>query len=250
MKKFKEKIDKIEGYLEGNLDDSEIKVVEESLANDKEFQQTFESYKYLVDGIKYTGRKELHERIKLWDSELPDEINLPAADTKPGSFRWYAIAASIVFLVIAGIVISVNFDRGYQGLVADYYEPHDFLPPTVRGENDIENAVEMIYNNYEFKKYSKVIESINQLETAQQTDEIKFLLANAYQATGDYDAAIPIFKKLVNSENGYSTDAQWYIALCLLSKKEADEAIPILEALSNSNTSRESDARSILEELK
>jgi len=250
MKNFQEKIDKIEGYLEGSLDQSGLKEVEDALASDKEFQKTFDSYKFLVDGIKFSARKELHEKIKLWDNEISDEINLPTKSAKLKSFRWYAVAASIVFFIIAGIVISVHLDRGYHGLVADYYKAYDLVPPTVRGENDTQDLLESIYTYYELDKYSKVIESINQLETAQQTDLIKFLLANSYQATGDYDAAIEILEKLSTSDTGYKSASKWYLALCLLSKEEAEKAIPILEELSTSNTFHESDAKSLLEDIK
>lgn len=250
MKNFQEKIDKIEGYLEGSLDQNGVKEVENALASDKEFQKTFESYKFLVDGIKFSGRKELHEKIKLWDNEISDDINLPTKNTKLKPFRWYAVAASIVFFAIAGIVISVNLDRGYQGVVADYYKPYDIIPPTVRGENDTQDLLESIYTYYELGKYSKVIESINQLETEQQTDLIKFLLANSYQVAGDYDAAIQLFEKLSTSDTGFKSAAQWYMALCLLSKEEAEKAIPILEELSTSNTFHESDAKSLLEDIK
>ena len=249
MKEFQENIDKIEEYLEGNSDEATVLEIEKTLANDEKFRKDFETYKLLFDGIRYSGRKELHEKMKAWDRDFSDDINGLEISPQRNNFKWYAIAASVLFFVVVGVVISVNLDSGYQGVVAEYYEPHNLMPPTTRGEKSDQLALDLIYQHYDNAQYNQVISLIDQLDINQKSDLILFLLANSHQAVGNYDEAIELFSKFSESETGFKSSADWYRALCLLSKNEVDQAIPILEKLSVSNTYHESDAKSLLEEL-
>ena len=249
MKKFENKIDQIENYLEGALSEEEKNEFEASLSGDKELQKMMKGYRTLLDGIKYAGRNDLVEKIQQWESEMPGNFEAGGHAAKERNFYRYFIAAVVVFFLVTTAVVYNRLDNSYQRIVADYYTPYDILPETSRGAKADENSFDHIYRVYDQKRYEETIDLINRMDVASRTDHSKYVLANAYQATGRFDEAVEIYKDLVSSDNIYKSGAQWYLALCYLSKENKDLAVPLLEDLSDSNTSKSSKARAILKEI-
>lgn len=249
MKKYQENIDLIEKYLEGTLDEEHKREVEEAKENDKAFAEQLNAYKFLMDGIRYSGRKELHQKMKEWDSEL---IDIPEKDTKVISirnFKWYYIAASFILFMAAGIVIYTNLDSGYEGLVADYYKPYDYIPNIQRGEKADENPMTSICLFYERSDYQATIQAIEDLDQDRRTPDLDMLLASSYQAIGNYEEAIKLYRELAEGNSKFDRDSKWYLALCYLSINDPDQARSILEKLKDLNSYYGPKAQNLLEDL-
>ena len=248
MKKFKDKIDLFEQYLEGTLEDERVEDFEESLDKNEDFKKEFISYRSLFDGIRYSARRELKTQMDEWDEEMSSSHELNKPDKKERSIGWYYIAASIAFFIVVGTVLFQSLDRGHQRVVAEYYTPFEHISPQTRGAKTEDNLAS-IYTIYEIGDYDKTIELINQVASVQRTEKLKFTLANSYQATERYQAAADLFLELTKSGDQYIIESKWYLALCYLSLDQEELAVPLLEELSNMKSARASDALSVLEEL-
>ena len=249
MKTFKDNIDLIEQYLEGGLTDEKRKKVEESISNNETFSKNFETYKFLTDGIRYSGRKDLKQKLKDWDSEMSDEFEGQETASKLRKLNWYYVAASVVFFVVASVLVYTNINTGYQRIVADNYTPYEFHSPGTRGDKIETNSLSTIIDHYNRGEYNKAFSLISELEKSQRTYQINFILANSYQATSKYDQAIDIFKELLENGEGYKSATKWHLALCYLSKKDKESAMPLLVELSTSTSSYLRNAKRVLEEL-
>jgi len=250
MKKDQDNIDLIEQYLEGKLDKESMSKVEEHLETDKGFAEQFKTYKFLMDGIKYSGRKELHKSIREWDkelSEIPEETT-PLISIK--NKRWYYMAASILFFLVVSLVLYSNLNFGYDRLVADYYTRYDHYTNTKRSEKSEISEIEKIIGYYEYGEYQDVINKIIGLDESQKSDATDFILANVYQETGKYDDAIIIYSKVIISGNSpYENASKWYMALCYLSLNQPEQAIPVLQELENLKSSYSIKAKKLLQDL-
>lgn len=249
MKNYQEKIDQIEQYLDGELEEVGKKQFEESIANDKELANNVETYTLLMDGIKYSGRKNLHEKLKAWDKSMPDALEDQKVSSEAKKIRWYYVAAAFAFFTIASAVFYASMDTGYEKIVAAHYQPYDHIPSTFRGKEDIQNSLDLIFLNYDQRKYNQVIDMINNLDNATGTEEINFILANSYMASEQYDSAIKIFDMISESGDTYTVGSKWFLSLCYLSKDDPSQAIPLLEELTLSKTYYSSKAKSLLSDI-
>ena len=90
---------------------------------------------------------------------------------------------------------------------------------------------------------------INKLEDDQKTEQVNFIMANAYQASNNYLDAIKLYEQIIISGSIYVSSSKWYLALCYLSTNNVELAIPLLEELKGSSTSYSLKAKDILEDL-
>lgn len=248
MSKLLKEIDLIEQYLEGSLDQEKKRKIDEKISVDENYAENFEQYKFLIDGIKYSGRKKLFTKIKKWDMELSDNFEVESEHSIGKHFKWYYAAASIVILIVAGFLVFSSLNSGYESLVADYYSPYDYTPDVKRGGKIEKNSMDNILQYYDRGQYNQAIQMIINLEEGQKTEKVIFYLANAYQATKNYDEAIDLYKQIINTGiHGYGS--KWYLALCYLSIDNAEQAIPLLEELKGAPTSYSLNANKLLEDL-
>lgn len=249
MNKQKNNMELIDQYLKDHLSPEDREDFEDHLKNDPEFRQGFEQHKTLVDGIKLHGRKTLRNKMKGWDDEmiaLNDGIN---NGKKLHSFRWYYAAAAITFLIVSLAIIYSNLDSGYEKVLAAHYQPYIYIPDAQRGEGRASDPNESIFMSYDRGEYKQTITSINEIDEADRTDIMNFLLANSYQAEKEYQNAIQVYEKIIESKSFYLSGAQWYVSLCYLSINQPDKAVPILNELKNSNSSYAPKSKELLMEL-
>ena len=249
MKKHQDNIDQIEQYLEGNLDEKERIKVEESIASDSKFATDVENYKFLMDGIKFSGRNSLYQKLQDWDQELSENITIGEQNSKIRKFKWYYAAASIVIFVVAIGLVFTNMFSGYERVAANYYEQYDHYSGNTRGDKSDASSLSSINQYYDQGRYGETIDLINKLDLSFQSEEIRFLLANSYMALEKFDEAIILFKEVSGGTSGYRFESKWYLALCYLYINELDPALPLLEEISLSASSKSVEAKRLLEDL-
>lgn len=249
MKKYQGSIEEIEHYLQGMLNEEGQVKFEESIANDKDLAEKVETYKLLIDGIKYSSRKDLKEKLDTWDQDLPSHLEGHETVTNRRRISWYYIAATISFFVIASALVYMNIDTGFQGVVAKHYKVYEHPSTGVRGDADAKKSLNAVVKYYDLGQYEKTIEIANQLELGQRTTEIDFILANAYMAINSIEEASVLFEEISTSDGMYKNASKWYLALCYLSNENPDQALLLLNELKNSTSSYSDNAVKLLRDL-
>ena len=249
MSKQQNEVEFIEQFLEGSLDKEKKRMMEDKISQDEDYAKDFEQYKLLIDGIKYSGRKKLLTKIKKWDLDFSDDFESESKHLVRIPFRWYYAAASIAFFIIAGFLIYSNINSGYDRIVADHYTPYNYNSEIKRGDKIEKNSIEHIFQYYDHGEYIQFIQMINKLEDGQKTEQVNFILANAYQATENYDEAIILYGSIIDSGTSYSTASKWYLALCYLSVDNVAHARLLLEDLKGLTTFYSPKAKNLLEDL-
>ena len=249
MKANQNEIEVIEQYLEGSLDSETRRMVDAKISTDKDYAGDIEQYKLLMDGIRYTGRKNFHSKLKKWDAELSDDIDVVKEKTLQMQFKWYYAAAAITFFMVASFLIYSNLSSGYDRIVADHYQPYNNYTETKRGEETDKNSLEEIFEHYDRGEYTQALQMIQNLDANQKTARVNFILANVYQAMKNYNEAIPIYGQIIESGSIYTNGSKWYMALCYLSTDNVEKARPLLKELKVSNSSYSPKAKSLLKDL-
>lgn len=241
--------DLVDQYREGSLTDKQRTEIERQLKENPEFAAEFDRHNLMIDGIRFSGRKTLKRKLDAWDLELDEVSDEPERHKIKPAFRWYSIAAAIAFFILAGMVINAILPSSNERIVADVYQPYEYIPQTTRGEKGDENANEEIFEYYDHKEYAKTIELLAVLDESQQTVLSDFIFANSYQAIGDYSEAILLYEKIAEGNTIYSSSAKWYLSLCHLSQQNTELAKSLLLELAESKSSYSEKAKEVLEEL-
>ena len=249
MKENYDEIELIEQYLEGALEIEQKKLIEEKISNDKNYKVDVEQYKLLIDGIRYSGRKKLHTKLKKWDVELSDDTDVTNNKISIMHFKWYYAAASIAIFMVAGFLIYNNLNSGYDSIVANHYEPYNYIPETNRGSVNDKNSIEEIFDYYDRGEYAQALQIIQNLDATSKTERVNFIFANVLQAMKNYEEAIPVYGQIIQTGSIYTNGSKWYLALCYLSMEKVEKARPLLEELKLSNSSYTPKAKSLLKDL-
>ena len=159
MSEVLKNIELIENYCEGKLSAVEHTDFETRLLIDAELKEEFELYKAIVSGIKEHGEDNLKAKLKLVDSELDNEhkiIELGKGNKK--SIRYWAIAASVVFIVGLGLFWSLVNKTDLPQLANVYYDKEKGLPVEMSvTENQLAEVMA-------FYKSGDYVATINKLE--------------------------------------------------------------------------------------
>lgn len=237
-------------YVKGELTDEEAHEVERHMV-DCEFCAN------AVEGLEMVGienieeiTSRLNERIEAeiaGKNETTDEGRVieftPAqeseTDTTPatggtsrqGGFRrYFAIAASIVVLAAATLTIpgvrqgifGGENTSGYGEIIAP-----DYI--ITRGQHDetekpsLDDAG-LLYRDGKYAEAAKAFQNFDGV-LPDYYGGLSFLLAE------NYDKAIAEFQAVLDKKDGYSEDAQWYIARAYLEKGDVAKATEIYQAI-------------------
>lgn len=137
--------DRICRFMQGEMGDDEETAFLQELKNNKDLRNQAIAQARLVKGMKQVD-KELKDVFRQTDEQTIKRIAKGASARKKSSARWFAIAASVVFIVFIGF-------RSY-----DYYnitnlgrEYAKTFPTTtiIRGEanTDVEAEINILFNN-------------------------------------------------------------------------------------------------------
>lgn len=230
----------IERYLEGNLEEQERVAFDQRLKTDEEFQQWVTHMESMVNGIKYTGRKNVMKQLAELEANLPEvqlleeeqeESNIVAM--KPNKFRYWAAAAAAIALVLISSLFLLTYNSGQsdQDLFTAYYEPYSG-DLSRSGDEDLVDKRERAYFAYGQGQHERAIPLFEEVIDQEPTSKLRFYLGNAYLSVGEAEKAAQQFKEVLrDSDYPLQDQSRWYLALSYLKAEKLDMAQTTLEEI-------------------
>ena len=202
--------DDIEAYLQRQMSTEEQAAFVQKLQVDDSLREELEAYEASVRLLELLGSEQLE-----------------VAKSQPlRKQRWWAMAAGIIFLVLAGLLLYANLQYSSSFLVNDQYTP-PIISSLVRGENNNAETAEAI-KAYADKNYQQVINLLNK----QAPPSNHYLLGHAFFQLKDFENAINQFQQeKLQTENAPTYGADWYLALSYLGNNNMEEAQAILQQI-------------------
>lgn len=239
----------IDSYFDDSMSSDEKKSFLNELENNAELKKEFSLQVELQQAISDSGYDKVNEIIA--EVLNPDIDN--KKDTKSRVYQILKYAAVISAILICTFLLSLFFktDNSAVTLMAQHFEPYPAYN-TFRGETNNEELIESAFRNYELKKYQEAEVNFGQLIDGEPTNmAFVFYKANALMAYGDYKAAIPLLKSVVESENDLlGEQANWYLALSYLGNNNIEEARSLfLTIKQNENSKYSTSASELLDEI-
>jgi hypothetical protein len=187
------------------------------LKDDEDFNSQIKFEKSVQEALKKNERVELKSFLK--GIEIPKENK---------SFRWIAIAASFVGIVLISTFSIYYFsEKSSSNLYATNFQPYpNVVAPVVRGQN-INTPITDAFQAYEKEDYklsAKLFEDIPE-DYALLYGGISNLEINQNQK------AIIQLNKLSLQKGKYQEISEWYLALAYLKNNETKNAKEVLNSI-------------------
>lgn len=240
-------------FLDGELNEEEKKELQKQLLEDPKLM---EQYQLIVDFDKAMNDKQLKQFEDSLDRAKANYFeSLPEAETLNPPFRkirHWLIAASIIFAVILGIVLSKTLIKGQNTdqLFAQYYERLDnsFTSRSyAESGNDFTKAIQF----YDQGNYEGAIMLLKRVVTVDPANNAaKLFLGISFIETEQLKNAIPVFKNILESNDViFGEHARWYLSLCYIKLKEVDKAKQQLQQIIKEKTIYAQKASEILKKI-
>lgn len=203
-------IEKIEAYLDDLLDETEKSAFETALNNDETLRDALAKEK-AIRAIQYQMNKDLLRQRLTHLNAI--ETNQPSAKVITINWRKYAIAASLIGLVLFSYLLFTSKNNiDYQQLALE--NNIDYPIPTIQGVQEISAIKKQFFQALELKQYTTALDLINQIPDADRGEELKFLQAYALLQNKEYAKASAAFASI--SAGAYRDAADWYAIVAQL----------------------------------
>ncbi len=244
MKRYKNET-LIDRYITGKLEDTELWEFKTNLSNNPGFAQEVELRKELYSTISNKRKMQLLKTLRNINQE---------GNTKKvliSSWKFRAIAASIVVLMVVGSTLMSNYIKNNNLSNKDIYNEYfvdegSLLLTRAAYDMDISStkAGVILYDN---KKYD---EAIRLFKATPDNVMTTFYCGLSYMKINDFDNAEKQFIRLIkNKDNIFVDQAEWNLGLSYLANNKVKQAIRIFEKISSENGAYKLQATNILDEI-
>lgn len=230
-----EKFTLIEKYLAEELQGEALKKFEAQLQTDEQLNEELTLHRQLADTLKGEKVHELRNVLKDVDKNWEDSSKKDSAKIVNFNFkRVLAIAATIALFVISYQWFS-NQELSSEEIYATHFEPY----PMLLNQRSIDETTtdSEIYNNaisfYAKGENADALAAFDKLLDSQPDNiTFQFYKANIHLSSMDATSAIPIFQKILTSENpNFIEQTRWYLALAHLQNDDKENAKVLLQEI-------------------
>lgn len=241
MKRTPELFEKIEGYLNNTLSQSQKESFEKEILDNSELRKEVEKHRELHFQLSDFDVLDFRKKLQEIESQI---------ETKKGvskkTLRYLRPLAATFLLLIGLSVMWLLLNKSQNSLFENYYQPYP-MEDVIRGEKP--KVSTEITTKYNKKQYQEIIVDLEILvRDFPENDLYKVYLGNSYLNLNEENKAISVFGLI--SENIYKEEALWYIALCHLRTKNNKKTKIALEKVVQYDGIYKKNAMELLNELK
>ena len=243
MNEEKERNQKIDHFLLGQMTEEEASDFNKQLQADPVLRKEVALQEKIIQGLKAHQNLELKSRLK----EIHKEIHAPKKKNLTVIWRYAAVAASILLIAAVSIWI-LQHESPQQQLALAYYEPYELY--VTRNTNDLLlSEAASLYNKGEYKAALPKLDSL----VDKIPDSINYQLAMGIclWELGQTRKAQQTFENIIESDNPLFVDqARWYLGLLLIRQNKPNRAKTHLnDLIQNKETDKYEEAIEILQNL-
>lgn len=237
-----EREDRIQAYLDRELDADERSAFEQELNTSPELAQRLAQYQEARLQIQAVPLHQLGQEIKDWarTQETPRVFPL-------FSRRWLSVAAILLLLTcLMGAWLGMLNAYQTDALYAQY---EDYSVQQVRRKSESPYPPGTLA--LEARQFRSAVNSLNNWRdtTGQPNPEAHLYLAKAYLGLHQPDSALSQLDQLESLQQVYDPQLDWYRALALLQQEKPDSAVAWLDKVIQNGAFRAQSAAKLKRQL-
>ncbi|MDY6800618.1 MAG: tetratricopeptide repeat protein [Bacteroidota bacterium] len=247
MKTNMEIIDK---YLNGEMNDQELKRFEHLLSSDVEVQEELELHQAIGDAIMEDDIMSFRDTMQMIYAEDKKVKRQPAGFSRKKLF--YAAATIALLLAIGGIVKQLTQpDYDNHQIFDKFYQPYEVTVTYRSGNTETDRMLLNALQKYEDGNYEQALVLFEQLLEKRKDDmSINLYSGISYMEVAKYQKATQSFQTIITDNNNlFIEQAEWYLAMCYLKTEDNKKAKELLDELIKKESYYKEMAEKIKDEL-
>lgn len=215
-----ELIDKIERYLNDEMEPQERTGFELQLQTDEALQNELQVYSKIDKTMKKDEISEQEKELARTLEKLNQKYILQGAKVRSGNFKKLLAAAAAVLVIVLGSVYFLSKEtQSAEKLYAAYAE-HPALQTQLRS-NKADSLAGIAAEKFNTKNYYEALPLLQQYLQLQPEDiQMRFSEGICQLELDNFSDAENIFNAVAAGKTGYAEPAKWYLALTALKQKD------------------------------
>lgn len=250
--------EKIEAYLNGELDEVQLKIFEEQMKKDDALAAQVHLFKNMDLAISDKSALQFQKLVQKEANPFFQKSSAPEAKIRKLSWtsRSWTIAASILVLIISATLLFQKFGSSdpvsNQELFAQNFMVYD-LDENLRSSAIEPDLFQAGIREYQKENYSAAIDTFQNLQKSTPNDMVlAFALGNTFlnQNPSNFRLAQAEFQKVIEEDNSiYVSKAKWYLALIYINNGRINLAKNLLQEVVESGDNLSKNAEHLLKDL-
>ncbi len=236
----------LEAFLAGELKEGELWEFNKRLEADLQLQKEVQLHREINQAISDEGKWALVNTL-----EKLHRHNKKSKRITLYSWKTQAVAASIVFFIMVGSLLTSNyFNTGMsnEALYNNYFDVENTLLTTRSEHSEEPDIIQEGLDNFADGNYELAIQVLEQKESNMMS---KLYIGFSHMKLEDYDKAIVSFKEIIEDNNNLFTDqAEWNLGLCYLVIDDTKQAKEVFTSIAKGKTTYKKRAQEILLEIR
>lgn len=249
---FNSGLEEIEGYLYNELSEKQLAIFEDELIYNKDLLSEVNLVKGIDQAIQENDIMQLRNNLR----DIAEENNNKKQKEQSITVRFWhrktaisVVAASLILLLgITGIIRYTSEDDIYRKYYTKYETAGISRSSSAVSDETFAKALQK-YNKEDYQSALNLLEEV--LSKDQNNVAGHFYSAVSLQELGKYNNAISEYEiVIVDKDNLFMEQAEWYIGLCYLQSKDEKKAIEQFKKIADGKGFYQEKAVAILRKLK
>ncbi len=237
-------------YLNGEMNDQELKHFEHLLASDEKVREELDLHQSIDHAIMEEDIMNLRDTMNTIYTEDEKVKRAPAGISRRKLY--YAAATFALLMATGGIVKKVTQpDYNNYETFEKYYEPYEVTVTYRSGNTETDRLLLTALQRYEDENYEQALVLFEQLLEKRNDDMAVNLYSGiSYMEVEKYQKATHSFQTIITDNNNlFIEQAEWYLAMCYLKTEDNTKAKELLDELIHKESYYKEMAKRIKNEL-
>lgn len=246
-------IEELDGYLHNELSAEEMASFEAELSTNKKLQEEIEFIRDIDAALSESDVMHLRSKLQGLSGSIAGEQQTQRSIAGRFGFKKIAmatVAASLIFLL--GITGLLTRESGTSDIYQDFYHRYESSGTSRSAGVAVNKAMAEALQKYEKQDYESALELFGQVLGQDPANMAgHFYNGVSLQETGKYSSAIQEYATvIVDKDNLFTEQAEWYTGLCYLQTNEEKKALKQFRKIAQREGFYQRKAQEILKKIK
>jgi len=247
------RIEEIEGYIYNELSEEEMASFETELSSNKNLADEIELIRNIDLALKESEVMQLRNNLQDIAAKIASEKQTELSFVTRFRARKVilsSIAASLILLL--GITGLLTRQASHDKLYQKFYAAYNISGINRSANESADKTLSIALQKFDNQDYEVTIDLLNEVTSRNQNNMVAhFYTGASLQETGKYQDAISEYQKVIlDKDNLFIEQAQWYIGLCYLQTNENKKAYKQFKKIAETQGFYQPKAQAILRKMK
>jgi tetratricopeptide (TPR) repeat protein len=246
------RIEEIESYIYNELPDEELASFETEMTSNQELVKEIELIRNIDMALKENDVMQLRSKLQGIASDIGSERQTErsfAGKLKTGRVVISTVAASLILLL--GITGILSRQASQEEIYQKFYTKYETTGIVRSASMTANQTLTAALQKYQSRDYDAAIQLFNEVISGDENNMVGHFYAGvSFQETGKYKNAIREYETvIIDKDNLFTEQAQWYVGLCYLQTNENRKAYKQFKKIAKNEGFYQQKAQAILRKM-